>query len=161
MYWLLILLVFFIALACILSLLPLQLEIDSDRLSAVISWKYIAVVILRFDKEWLMTVRVLFFRKTIPLASMRKIKKTAKKPTGNKKTNTPSLKKIMNMIKAFRMEEWKLALDSGDYALNAQLYPLNFLPVFYPNLNINFMDEQYIYIRISSPPWKLLIAFLR
>ncbi len=68
---------------------------------------------------------------------------------------------MRRVLATFRVEQWQLAIDTGDYVLNAQLYPVNFLPRCYGHLQINFTGENYGYIRIRNRPWQLLYAYLR
>ena len=69
--------------------------------------------------------------------------------------------KIVRVIKTFRVTKWELAVDSGDYSRNAQLYPLNFLPYTFKHLYVNFRDENYLLLTIRNRPWKILYSFLR
>ena len=65
------------------------------------------------------------------------------------------------MAKTFRITEWKLALDTGDYSLNAPLYPLNFLPYTINHILVNFQNENYLALKVRNRPWKILIVFLK
>jgi hypothetical protein len=58
------------------------------------------------------------------------------------------------------VEEWRLAMDTGDYILNARLFPLNFLPGCRNHLHINFLEENYLYLKIRNYPWKIIYAFV-
>lgn len=71
------------------------------------------------------------------------------------------LLKAVNMAKAFRIIEWKLAIDTGDYVRNAQLYPLNFVPGFFNHLGVNFCDENYLVLKIVNRPWRILYTYMR
>jgi len=71
------------------------------------------------------------------------------------------LLKAARMARTFHILEWKLAIDTGDYTRNAQLYPLNFMPGAFSHLQVNFRDENYLVLKISNRPWKIVYAFLR
>ena len=71
------------------------------------------------------------------------------------------LKKMPRVAKTFRVSEFRLAIDTGDYIRNAQLYPLNFLPHGYQHLFVNFNDENFLVLKIINRPWKILYGFLR
>ena len=71
------------------------------------------------------------------------------------------LKKLIRVLKTFRVTEWQLAVDTGDHTVNAQWYPMNFLPYTYKNLQINFIDENYLVLKMRNRPWKIVFAFLR
>jgi len=92
----------------------------------------------------------------------KKIKDTAKKKKPKRRMELrPLLKKIVRIIKTFRVTEWRLAIDTGDHTRNAQLYPLNFSPRTFRHLYINFSDENYLLLKTRNRPWKILYAFLR
>jgi len=65
------------------------------------------------------------------------------------------------MLRTCRVEEWQLAIDTGDYALNAQIYPLNFVPALHHHLGINFNNKNYLYMKIRNSPVRILYAYLR
>ncbi len=71
------------------------------------------------------------------------------------------LKKMIRVMRTFRVIEWQLSVDTGDYIRNAWLYPLNFLPYGHGHLYINFREENYFFTRIRNRPWKMLVAYLR
>ena len=71
------------------------------------------------------------------------------------------LKKMLRVVKTFRVTEWQLAIDAGDYTRNAQLYPLNFLPCAFEHLHINFMEDNYMVLKIRNCPWKIVYTLLR
>lgn len=163
MTWLLVIVSFIILLLVWLLLAPLQLEIDTRKPAATIKWISIGSAAIWYDEEWWLSFRVFFFHKTIRLASMkakpkkitgRRVKKTKRKPKG-------ILKKMIRVLRSFRVMEWRLAVDTGDYALNAQLYPLNFFCRLQQQLVVNFSGENYLYLRIQNRPAKMLYAFLR
>ncbi len=68
---------------------------------------------------------------------------------------------MIRVLRTFRVTEWRVAIDTGDYARNAQLYPMNFLPYAFKHLDINFRDENFLVLRIRNRPWKMIYAFLR
>ena len=97
---------------------------------------------------------------------MKSKPKKMKDPTAKRKPKrrmkiSRVLKKLIRVLKTFRITEWQLAVDTGDHTRNAQFYPLNFLPYTYKNLNINFCDENYLVLKIRNRPWKIVFAFLR
>ena len=68
---------------------------------------------------------------------------------------------FLNRLKSFRVIEWCIAIDTGDKIKNGWLYPLNFSPYTRQHLYINFMDENYLVLRIRNAPWMLAFAFLK
>ncbi len=71
------------------------------------------------------------------------------------------MKKVLRVAETFRVTEWQLATDTGDYCLNAQLYPLNYLPHAFEHLHVNFADENYFVMKIKNRPVNILYAYLR
>lgn len=163
MIWLLVILLLLVLLLLWFLLAPLQLEIDSRQPVARLRWISIGRAAIWYDEEWWLSFRILFIRKTMRIASMkaRPKKITAKRLRKPKKRRVMSLKKMVRLLRSFRVQEWRLALDTGDYPLNARLYPLNFLGGLRNHLLVNFNDENYLYVRIRNSPWRMLWAFLR
>jgi hypothetical protein len=105
---------------------------------------------------------VFFFRKTIRLAAIKKKKKkpAEKKKRPAKKANFPKiLIKGIRVIRSCHVQQWELALDTGDYTHNAFLYPLNYASYFHQHLQVNFNDENYLFVRIRNKVWRMLYAF--
>ena len=143
---------------------PIVLEIDSRVPHAGIRWASIGEAWLWYDESWWLSFRILFFRKKIKLPVIKKdhkkISKQTKKVTVRKK-NYVTFKKIIRVIKTFKVKQWEIGIDTGDNVLNAQLYPLNHLPYSFGHLNINFKEENFIYIKVYDNAWRILYAFLR
>jgi hypothetical protein len=163
MIWLLGILLFICLLLLWFLVSPLILEIDSRKPAAMLKWVSIGKAMTWYDDEWWLSFRILFFQKKMRLSSIKgKQKKVAAPPVKKTKRRTrPPFRKILNVIRTFRVEEWRLAIDTGDYPRNAQIYPLNFLPKLRDHLRVNFNDENYLYVRIRNRPFKILYAYLR
>lgn len=145
---------------------PLVLEIDSRKPVVMLKWISIGKATIWYDEEGWFSFRVLFFHKTFRLAEIKsKPKKTGdreKAKTPRKRRNLSRMrKKMVRVLRTFRIEEWRAAIDTGDYSFNAQIYPLNFFPKLRDHLQINFSDENYLYVRMRNRPLKMLYAFLR
>jgi hypothetical protein len=162
MIWVAGILIFICLLLLWLLLAPLQLEIDSRKPGAALKWVSIGNAAIWYEDEWWLSFRVLFFQKKIRVASMKAgPKKAAARPLKKPKRRPKGLfKKIVRVLRTFRVKEYRLAVDTGDYVLNAQLYPLNFQAGLRNHLLVNFTDENYLYIRIRNRPVKMLYAFL-
>jgi len=161
----LILSILFVLVAWLL-LSGLSLEIDTRIPQASFRWYSVGTARVWFEEEWWLNYQVLFFRKKIRLSQLGsgKKKKPKKTVTTRKKKSGKRLKrlsKILKVLRSFTVEEWKLALDTDDYTVNARLYPLNFLPVARQHVLVNFSGENYFFVRISNRPWKILYAFLK
>lgn len=163
MIWLAIILLFICSLLCWLLFSPLIIEIDSSRAFARVRWLSIGQAGIRFDEEWKAGFRILFFHRQFPLSEIKfekKLKAGRKAQVKKKKRKIP-FKKMMAVLKSFRVIVCKLAIDTGDDALNARLYPLNFLPHLHHHLRINFNDENLFQLKIRNSPWRMIYAFIR
>jgi hypothetical protein len=141
---------------------PLVLEIDTRVPEAQFRITGIGNCRISYQEEWMLRFRILFFRKTIRTAAIQRKKKgPAKKRTKKRMTFGKLFKKVISVLRSFRVEQWELAIDSDEIIQNARLYPLNFLPRFRNHLRINFTGDNYFYIRIRNRGWKILYAYWR
>ncbi|MEP7106658.1 MAG: hypothetical protein ABI760_01725 [Ferruginibacter sp.] len=163
MIWLIAIILFIVLLLYWLMISPLVLEIDSRIPGANLSWGSIGKAVILYDDEWWVKIQILLFKMKIRLSDIKATQKiiTQKKTKIRKGKKWRLIKKMAGIIRTFQVVEWQLAFDSGDYALNSQLYPLNFFPYCYSHLDINFKDENYLYLRIINIPWKLVVALFR
>lgn len=164
MIWLIGIAAFLVLILCWLLIAPLLLEVDTRVPQASFRWRSIGKMRIWYDGDWRLSMQVFFFRKTICLSEMkskpRPEKVTAPKKK-RKKNGKKTMLKMIRVLRTFRVTEWRVAIDTGDYARNAQLYPMNFLPYAFKHLDINFRDENFLVLRIRNRPWKMIYAFLR
>jgi hypothetical protein len=160
MTWILIIVILVPVLLCWLLFSPFQLELDTAAPSARFTWWGIGAASVWYEEGWWMYFRILFFHTKRKVRGVRKEHGESKGRRRGSKKQFPFYKMI-NCLKTFRIKEWKLSIDTGDYSLNARLYPLNFVPGFQHHLDINFMDRNDCSIKIVNAPWKILYAFLR
>jgi hypothetical protein len=160
--WVIILILPFLILGWLL-LAPLQIQIDTRIPEISFRWISIGRAKLIFEEDkWWLKISVLFFFKRWDIEEL--IFKS------NKKVNTLKpkrrvrkykwLSKLFNLTTTFRVTKWQIAMDTGDYARNAWLYPLNFYAATRHHLYINFLDENYFLLEIRNSPWKLIMAFI-
>ena len=166
MIWIIVILLLLILLLSWLLLSSLNIELDSRIPRAGIKWGTIGNARIWYEEGWRMHVHVPFYQKTFNLAEIkRKPRKIIPEDAGNKEKKRRNLRRMIKMIipmaKTFRITEWKLALDTGDYSLNAPLYPLNFLPFASNHVLINFQNENYVVLKVRNRPLKILIVFLK
>ena len=166
MLWIAVILLLLILLLSWLLLSSLNIELDSRIPRAGIKWGTIGNARIWYEEGWRMHVHVPFYQKTFNLAEIkRKPRKIIPEDAGNKEKKRRNLRRMIKMIipmaKTFRITEWKLALDTGDYSLNAPLYPLNFLPFAFNHVLINFQNENYVVLKVRNRPLKILIVFLK
>ena len=158
-----IIVVLLLVLAVWLLTAPLVLEIDTRVPEAQFTWQGIGNCRVTYQEEWKLRLQILFYRKTICLASMKRTKKTrpAKKRTQKKISFRKLFKKLFSVLRSFRVEQWELAINSEEVIQNARLYPLNFMPRFRDHLRINFTGDNYLFIRIRNRGWRILYAYWR
>ena len=165
---LIIIAVVLVSLILFLLLAPLRLELDTRAPYIRFQWWGIGKGVLYYDTGWKADVQVLFFHKTFLLEEIKtksKKKKTlpekAEKKNRHKKSTpfTVWMRKARNLLCSFTVERWQLALDTGDAAWNARLYPLSWMPRLKGHVNINFIDENYLYLRVRNQGWKLVWAY--
>jgi len=165
MFWLTVILLFICLLLGWLFVSPVKLEVDTRNAKAELHWLSIGGVRIWYEEEWWLSMRILFYRKTMRFSEIKtkpkKIKKPGTKDKQKRKFKITRMMKMINVIGTFRVTEWQLAVDSGDHARNAQLHPLNYLPYSFGHLYINFMDENFLVLKAWNRPWKIVYAFLR
>ncbi|HEV8506892.1 MAG TPA: hypothetical protein VGQ53_15885 [Chitinophagaceae bacterium] len=121
-----------------------------------------AKLVYEQDKWWL-RISVFFFSKEWDLSKLTyERKKRVRKVKPKRRTKKPNwLRRLLNMGRSFRITRWQIAIDSGDGMKNAWLYPLNFHPAFRNHLNVNFFDENYLFLEIRNAPWKIIYALMK
>lgn len=151
-----------ILLLLLLLFLPISVVIDSEVPHAFFQYKWIGEGWIWYEDEWWLSFRIFFFKKKMLLSGIKRNKRQIeKKPGLKRKNNTLSFKKVLRITRTFRIREWKIGIDTGDHALTAQLYPLNFVPSLFRHVRINFTGENYLFIKMDNNAWRILYAYLR
>lgn len=120
---------------------------------------------ISFEKDdWLIDLRILFYRRKwkleeLILAKRKRKKEKARK--GKEKMQKKNLHRFIRVLKSFRLTKWQLSFDSGDYTKNAWLYPLNFVPGMRHHLCINFMDENYLSATLKNSIWRIMRTWIK
>lgn len=166
MIWFFCIPVFLLLLICWLLISPLVAEVDTRIPGAGLRWISIGNMRIWHEEEWWLSFQLFFYRKTMRLAEMKSY--TRKRKNTGMKNKPPErikmgrlIKKMIRVIKTFRITEWKLSIDTNDYCLNAKMYPLSFITPALQHLHINFSDENYLLLKIRNRPWKMIYAFFR
>lgn len=143
------------------------MEADSRVPYIRFSWKGVGGAEIFYREDWLLKWNFLFFGKTMELGKQSKKKKFEKPVKRTKKKEKKKMqpvkmfRKIVRVIKTFRVDYWQLAIDTGDNTLNAKLYPANFLPGCRGHLQVNFNGVNHLRFRIRNRAWNVLIAWFR
>ncbi len=113
-----------------------------------------------------LAVRLGPFRKKWRLSDLQsktlktdKPKKTGKKP---KKSKAFPLQLIIDILRSFRVRQFKLQIDTDDYVWNAWLFtPVYLIPGLRRHISINFMGRNGLVLQIENQLWRLGLAALR
>lgn len=75
----------------------------------------------------------------------------------------PKWKILKELLKSFKIVKLSWTLDTDDYVLNAQLYPLFYLTKNFTNHNIsiNFQGENGLVLIVKNNAWRVLKAILK
>jgi len=166
MAWVIGILTMLVLIICLLLLSIIIIEVDTRVPEAAVRWGVIGNAKIWYAGEWWLRLQLPFYRKTFRMADMKSNRLKRKtiiekeKPKKGRKLKLV-VKKIFRVMKSFRVSEWKLALDSGDYVTNAQIYPLNFFPKVFRHLFVNFNGENFLVLKMSNRSWKILYNFFR
>jgi hypothetical protein len=165
MIWIIIL--FIILLLAWILVSPLELKIDTRIPEIIIRWRSIgrASVVYEND-EWWLYVHLLFYNKNWSLMQMifadKKNKKEFEKIQSQRKKSSSkwTIERFFKIIRTFKISQLKIAIGSSDNAINAKVYPLNFLPQTQRHLYINFEDENYLLLTIKNQPFRIIYALM-
>ncbi|SHN36172.1 hypothetical protein [Chitinophaga sp. CF418] len=145
----------------------IELQIDSRIPQVSMRWAGVGQALVIYQEEtWWLSVRVLLFKKKWPLAAIINRDAKKKKPVKKIKDRRHAkkrigIRRILTLIKTFRVVHWEAAIDSNDAICNAWMYALNFLPYTQQHLLINFQDINYFTITIRNKAWRLLYAWIK
>ena len=151
----------------ILFLLPLSLVIDTEKALFYVRWSVVLSVQLHADERgWNWAVRLFNRPMSLPTGGNQSSKNKTKPAKKKKGTHFFTMRRVGLLFKylsqAVRIKQLKINWDTGDFVRNAQLYPLFSVasrgPVW---LNINFMGQQELIIRLQTRLYRLMYAGLR
>lgn len=165
-YFLLIILL----LLTLVSYLPIEVEIDTEQDLYKAGWRGIMRVWgIPDEGRWRWFFRILCWqREWKPGADSSKRKSVqpkTQKPAGKRKGNFSLAKGrllMRHMLRAIRLKRLKINWDTGDFLLNAWLYPV-FQNISRPQrrLSINFKGDQVLVCHLYTRPGLLILAGLR
>lgn len=165
MYWLIGIAVFILLLVCLFLFSVIVIEMDTRVPAAAIRFGGIAKAKIWYDDEWWLDIQVLFYYKHIRMSGIKKKPALAKakriKKKSNKKMQKRMLRKIIPLLKTFRVKECTWALDTGDPVWNAQLSLVNFLPFTRRHIFVNFQGQNYFVLKVRNYPWRILYTYFK
>lgn len=138
-----------------------SLEIDTRVPYMRFRWAGFIKGIIVYRDKWVAELQILFFHTTLPISFKKKKKpqKPKEKKRGKREmTLSKAIRKGKRVLRSFTVDQWELAVDTGDHTLNARLYPVNYWRPCHRHLFINFHGENYLYLKIHNRPLKLLFA---
>jgi len=138
--------------------IPIHFSIDTDNDFYLIRQPGFFSFRIFPEKNFSVETRIAGFK--IPLRRGRK--ESAKKIPRRKTYSLASLVFLFDgIVRSFRIHRFELDIDTGDFALNAQLVPLFHFASWQPySLNINFMGRNYLRTAISVRPLNLIWTYL-
>ncbi|MEP1094200.1 MAG: hypothetical protein ABJG78_03780 [Cyclobacteriaceae bacterium] len=87
---------------------------------------------------------------------------SSEKKNGSRTPGRKQIRRVLNMIRSFRIDFIEVAVDTDDYVLNAQLVPIGqFLSSNNISLSVNFCGATFCKIQIQNTLWRLGLAFLK
>ena len=161
-----IIILFIILLLAWILVSPLELKIDTRIPEIIIRWRSIGSASVVYENdEWWLHIHVLFFNKNWSLMQMifadKKDKKKVKKiQSQRKKSNSSWIGRFFKITRTFRISQLKIAIGSSDNTINANLYPLNFLPLTRQYVYVNFIDENYLLLTVKNQPFRIIYALM-
>lgn len=164
---LLIILIILLGLTLFFLLTPIRIELDSRIPRCDIRWQGLGSAAIFFQDEWKVEWRVPFYHRLLLLENMsagtgkKKQLPRSGKQKKKKKSSGQLLLKMIRVARSFIVEQWQLAIDTGDASLNARLYPLNWMSGLQGHLEVNFIGEQFFHCRIRNNGWRIIRAWLR
>jgi hypothetical protein len=164
------LLFFLIAILIGLLFIPVILRIDTVDDEYHVRLKGLAMARLITIEDWpAVQLKFPFFKKDIRLFSDTRKKKRPKAASTEitksekKRKSRPALtpRKIRALLHSFRIEQFYVSLDTGDYVKNALLVPvLQRLNHYRNQVGVNFNGETIILFQVSNNLWRLGTAYL-
>ncbi|MBK7410304.1 MAG: hypothetical protein IPL49_07665 [Saprospirales bacterium] len=149
----------------VLLILPVVIEVNSDRgvYRAHISG-LINIQLLPGSDGWKMVLRLFWWKKewTAQMLWRRKQGKTKKSGKRTRKLRPATVwRKARRLLASFQIKRFRLIVDTDDYILNAYLYPVFiFLTGQNRYLAINFIGRNSVDIFITNRMWKVVWALI-
>lgn len=163
MMWLGIVPAVFLIIILYLIFASFYLEIDSSK--ELLQFRYSRIASLRvkiINSSLILDLKILGWQKRIdPFKTTKKVSKPAKPKTKKKKRNIP-FKKIIAVIKSFRINKCSLNIDSGDVALNGMIYPVfwGFSNISNQDFRINFTNQTELKLEVENKLGRIMWAYL-
>ncbi len=169
MVWIIVLMVLLLALTYLL-LAPIVLHIDTATDQYYVNLKGLAkATLIKEEKEFLkVKLTVLFMnfnfyplRKIGSSTSSEKKQKKKLRARGRKKKRSMSVRTAFRLLKSFKVKKFLIDIDTGDYVMNAKLYPIfTYLDHRFGGFYINFKGHNRLLIHMYNRPITLIKSFI-
>ncbi|MEC7263719.1 MAG: hypothetical protein VXW38_08255 [Bacteroidota bacterium] len=158
-------LILFVALFVLgLLFVPIQIYIDTDAAQYFFRLKGLLKFSLEPDEKEIIRARMRFLwkdRSFYPLARSLKPKKQPDKKKQKSSRRKFGIWKIFRVLKSFEVREFICDLDTGDYIINAKMYPVfTFLNRYRGHFNINFQDRNHLLVDLRNRPIWIIKAIV-
>lgn len=164
MMWWMLLLTLLILFAIYLLFAPLVLFMDTKDNTYFVELKGLAKASFEPDRLEFLKIRLRIAFMNFDFYPLRKSDNTKKKKIEEKKPARKgkiSPKKVLALLKSFKLKKFYLNMDTGDFVLNAKLYPIfNFLDYHLGRFTINFQGKNRIVLMASNRPINIIKIFI-
>jgi len=166
MVWLWTVLISIFSIAAYLLLAPFYLEIDSR--SGLYRIRFHRLASVRFsivNSSLIMDVQVTGWHKRIDLSAIKPKEKKVEEvsvPQVKRKMNI-SFQRIWGVLRSFKVNKCRIAVDFGDMALDGILYPLFYWVRVWSkkDIGINFSGENELVLEIENNFIRMLWAYVK
>lgn len=162
-------LILFLLLIIYLLLIPIVLFIDTATNQYYFQLQGLAKVSIESHKEELLRIKLKIFflkfyfypLKNVDLSNRKKKVKEDEKKNSKKSSKGIGIMKSLRILKSFKVKRLFIDVDTGDWVLNAKLYP--FYALFNSNsvkFNINFLGRNQMALHMFSRPIYIIKSFI-
>jgi len=157
---------FFILLLLLIGyvlLVPIDLYINTTTNQYYAQIRGLAKASIEKDNVEIVRIRLRTFFMNFYLYPLKYIGLTDKKERvkKNKTKRKIGLKKGLQILKSFKIKRFNLEIDTGDYTLNAKLYPLFiFLNYHIGHFKVNFLDKNQLVLHLQNRPINIIKSFI-
>lgn len=145
-----------------LLFVPIQIYVDTSEASYFVSAQGLAKASLEPDPRELLRIRLKIFfleRFFYPLRKSTKPKKIKDRPA--RKKRRMDARTMLRLARSFEVQKLSLDMDTGDYVLNAKLYPVfMLLDRYVGKFHINFQDRNRLVMDVRNTPYRLIKSFI-
>lgn len=142
--------------------IPIRIFVDTAHASYYVSFKGLARASLEPDQKELFRIRLkVFFLEHFfyPLRKSTKPKKIGNRPA--RKKRRMNARTMLRLARSFKVQKLSLDMDTGDYVVNAKLYPVfMLLDRHVGSFHINFEDRNRLVMDVRNTPYRLIKSFI-